>query len=409
MFNLLRTVLPLCLSLPIAIFAIGDVEIPLSDVVLVFGLVFFLLNSNTKAARYLYVVFILALLSVVIKQISEDVSMGLKPYFSVIFFLKPLLGYFAARGIIKNLADSNAVLRVMSFWMAVSLLLIFLDVIINYSGVPRADSVMNGSILGLPQYASYGVNSAACFYFVMFVVVLYSCAINLEKRLLNVFKMTALVAGTYLILGSLSREVILAFLLFAGLFFVSQRGHVKYLFVFVSIISATVAFYFLPDDLFNSSFLDAKIRQVVDGFSSGDFNHVSSGRFDLYEVALNQWLRSPIFGNGFHGYLLYPDLIIFDMEPEGLSPHNQYLTVLWKGGGAFFVAYFAYVFFLVRKSGIFSGERQPEYLLGLFYVCTFILLANLWDVLMVANFGAVFFFLLGVFESRVKAGEVSDA
>ena len=404
-----RILLPLCLSLPVAIFAIGGVDIPLSDVVLIFGLVIFLFNSNTKAARYLYILFILALLSVVMTQLSEDVSMGVRPYLSALFFLKPLLGYFAARGIIKKPSDAYAILHAMGFWMAVSLVLIFFDVVINYSGVPRADSFMNGSVLGLPLYASYGVNSAACFYFMMFVVVLYSCASNTDRSFLNVFKIFSLIAGIYLMIGSLSREVILAFLMFAGLFFMRHRGYIKYLYVFFSIIAAMIAIYTFPDNLFDASFLDAKVNQIVDGFASGDLNHVSSGRFDLYTVALNQWLRNPLFGNGFHGYLLHPDLIIFDIDPEGLSPHNQYLTVLWKGGLLFFIAYFYYVLLLLQKSRMFFDKRRPEYLLGIFYLCTFVVLLNLWDALMVPNFGAAFFFLLGVLEPRVKTGEYTNA
>jgi O-antigen ligase len=151
-----------------------------------------------------------------------------------------------------------------------------------------------------------------------------------------------------------------------------------------------------------SPFLDAKLRQVVEGFTQGDVNHIASGRFELYEVALNQFQRNPLFGNGFQGYALYPDLISFDIEPIGLSPHNQYLTTLWKGGIFFFLAYYAYLIFLLKESKVFSQERRSEKLLSAFYICTFVVIANVWDVLMVANFGAVFFFLLGILEERNK-------
>ncbi|MGV8898750.1 MAG: O-antigen ligase family protein [Burkholderiaceae bacterium] len=402
MNSLLKIFLPICLSIPIVIFTIADIEIPLSDIVLIVGLIFFLLNSNTKSAAFLYLVTIFAFISVLAIQISGAASQGLMPYLSVLFFLKPLLGYFAAKGIIKKPTDYTDVVRIISFFMSTSFLLIFVDVIVNYSGVPRADSSMNGSLLGIPQYASYGVNSAACYYFLMFAVIFYSYVTLSENRWMKLFKIISLLSGTYLLFGSLSREAILAYLFFVLLFILNKKTKIKYGVLVAMPIVFAILIYFIPNDLIDSSFLDAKINQIIDGFSQRDFNHISSGRFELYEVAFNQFLRNPFFGNGFHGYTLHPDLISFDIEPIGLSPHNHYITTLWKGGIFFFLAYYATIIFFLNKSKVFSQVNNSEKLLSSFYICTFVVIANVWDVLMVANFGATIFFILGILEARVN-------
>lgn len=228
MNSMLRIFIPVCLSIPIAILVVGDLEIPLSDMVLIIGLIFFLLNSNTRSAAYLYAVTMLAFISVAAVQIYEVTAPSIIPYLSVLFFLKPFLGYFAAKGIIKKPSDYIDVIRIMSIVMSISFLLIFSDVIINYAAIPRAESSMNGSFLGISQYASYGVNSAACYYFVMFVVILYSYMTLAESRWLKLFKIISLLSGTYLLVGSLSREAIVAFLLFLFLFILNSRPRVKY-------------------------------------------------------------------------------------------------------------------------------------------------------------------------------------
>ena len=409
MRQLLRIFIPLFLSIPIAIFSIDEIEIPLSDIVLVVGFIFFLVNLHRKSAIYLYVVSMFAFLSVAWIQFSIGESAGLRPYFSAIFFLKPLFAYFAAKTIVKTDLDCTKVLKTMGFLMSISVLLIFSDVVINHYGFPRAESSINGTILGIPQYAAYGVNSAASYYFVMFSIILYSLVNFSSQPWVKRFKFISLFCCAYLILGSLSREVILGFLLFLVLYVSTLRDYIKYMFVSCFVLGACLLWYFLSSGEINIFFLDAKIAQITEGFESGDFNSVSSGRFDLYATAINQWARSPLFGTGFHGYLLFPDLINFDIEPDGLSPHNQYLTTLWKGGVLFFVAYYAYVIFLLRQSRLFEPSSKGRDLMALFYICIFLIMANVWDVLMVPNFGTAFFFLLGVLELRFKNPDKSYA
>lgn len=409
MRRLLRILIPLFLSIPIAIFSIDDIEIPLSDIVLVIGFIFFIINSNRKSAVYLYVVSVFAFLSVAWIQFSVGESTGLRPYFSAIFFLKPLFAYFAAKAIVKSDLDCTLVLKTMGFSMSISVLLIFLDVVINHYGLPRAESSINGTILGIPQYASYGVNSAASYYFVMFSIILYSLVNFSSQPWVRRLKFVSLLCCTYLILGSLSRETILAFLLFLVLYVSARRNYIKYMLIICSVVGSGLLWHFFSGSELNASFLEAKVAQIVEGLESGDYNSISSGRFDLYAVAINQWVRSPLFGTGFHGYPLFSDLINFDFEPEGLSPHNQYLTTLWKGGILFFVAYYGYVIFLLRQSRLFEPSPKGGDLMVSFYICIFLIMANVWDVLMVANFGAAFFFLLGVLESRGKNPDKSYA
>ena len=395
MSGVLRVLFPLFLSIPIVIFGLDEFEVPLSDIVLLFGMLFLLRSLASKAALYFYLLFLLALLSVVVQMIF-GAPVEVKPFLSVLFFLKPLLAYFAALWVVKGPADGETVFRITGLSMITSIILIFLDVVINYSGVPRADSYINGSILGLTQYATYGVNTAACFYFVIFTLSVYTFCNPVNAQFLRLYGVIGAVCSGYLIIGSLSREVILALLLFVFLIVFEKQRKNRWLIFFGIVFVVVVCGLFLLEDIVNSPFLEAKVLQLVDGYHSGDFNSISSGRLELYWVALLQVLQGPFFGNGFHGYLLYPEIISFDLEPEGLSPHNQYLTTFWKGGLIFFIAYFSYLYMLIRDSRILAEPVGGGYVLRAFYISTFILLANLWDVLMVANFGAMFFFLIGV-------------
>lgn len=400
MHRFFRLILPILLALPIAIFQIFETEIPLSDLVLVIGFGYFLTSLNTKAAGYFTLVVICALISVIWIQLENGGSGGLRPYLSVIFFLKPLLGYFAARGIVKTDSDHIVVIRVLSLGMSAAIVSIFADVIVNFSGISRYDSYMNGSVFGLTQYATYGVNSAASFYFVMFAVILHSL-INLpNNRFIQFFHILALPCCAYLILGSLSREVILGFIFFIYLFYLTRVAYVKLiLFVLLALISF-VFLYFFAGTLFDSSFLTSKIDQIVDGWAMGDLNYMTSGRIDLYDVAVSQILQNPFVGTGFHGYQLLPELISFDLDPVGLSPHNQYLTTVWKGGIVFLIGYYLYLLFLLKKSKVFLRKFRQFDSLSIYVVCVLLIMANVWDVLMIANFGAAFFFILGVLEAR---------
>lgn len=409
MTRLLKVLLPIFLSIPVAIFFVDDTEIPLSDLVLFAGLIFLLKDLNTKAAKYFILMSAFAFLSVIWIQLTTDSASSFRPYFSVVFFLKPLLGYFAAKGIVRTDADCNFVLGLMSWVMSISILAIFIDVLIVHLGVSRAESYINGSIFGLNQYAAYGVNSAASYYFVIFAVILYSL-VNLQNQFwINFVKFLALFCCAYLIIGSLSREVIVGFLLFLMLYYLSQRRYIQYRILLFAIIGFWIFWHTILDKLIESTFFTAKIAQIVEGWSSGDLDHLTSGRWGLYEVALAQWMQSPLFGTGFHGYLLFPESITFDIDPAGLSPHNQYLTTLWKGGIIFFIAYYCYLIFLLRKSGLFRQVNYNPDLMLSFYMCTLLVLSNVWDVLMVANFGAAFFFLLGILESRDKEPKVTHA
>lgn len=404
MHRFFKLLLPIFLALPIVIFQIFETEIPLSDLVLAAGFGYLLISLNTKAALYFIVVVIFALLSVIWTQLEIGNNYGFRPYLSVIFFLKPLLGYFAARGIVKTNADHIVVIRALSLGMSVAIVSIFADVMVNFSGISRDDSFINGSVLGITQYATYGVNSAASYYFVMFAVILYSLTKLPNNRFFQYFYILALSCCAYLILGSLSREVILGFAFFIYLFYLTCVASVKRRLLLFFAISSVIFSYFFAGQILESEFLNAKINQVIDGWAIGDLNHITSGRIELYEVALNQILQSPVVGTGFHGYQLLPELISFDMDPVGLSPHNQYLTTIWKGGLVFLIAYYLNLLFLLKKSKVLLPKIRQFDSLSIYVVCVLLILANVWDVLMVANFGAAFFFILGVLEARENKG-----
>lgn len=405
----LKYLIPIFFGLPIAIFSVGELEIPLSDIALAIGFIYLVLGYKKKISVLYLFLFLIAIISVMLTQLAEPVEYSLRPYLSVVFFLKPILGYFAGAGIVKRRIDVDRVMFAIGSAMLVSIMLIFLDVLINFSGYPRADSSLNGSILGLPQYATYGVNSAACFYFLSFVMIIHLLNNRLASRVIKISCVFGVVAAIYLILGSLSREVILTLLLFVVISIISRKNVINY-FIALCVVGAGIFFfYYFIGSIIDSPLLEAKIAQISAGISMNDLNYISSGRIELYEVALTQLSNNPLFGNGFHGYALYANSVGFEGDLDGLSAHNQYLTALWKGGAFFFLLYFYLIFLLLKRSSLFKRNRSSDNILKLFYICVLVVAANLWDVLIIANFGGVFFFLLGVLASKVRFSGVSHA
>jgi O-antigen ligase len=152
----------------------------------------------------------------------------------------------------------------------------------------------------------------------------------------------------------------------------------------------------------------SKLGAGAAALAEGDLDAFSSGRITLYRYAIKDILIDPIFGNGFHGFFLH---ISPGEHAEAIagnnSPHNQFLTAVWKMGllAGFFYLLFLYEcmknLYLLRRrcerKAIFTG-------LWILMVVYLVVFCSFWDVLLVPLIGMFLMFLLGG-TSRIIARE----
>ncbi|KYG64749.1 hypothetical protein AZI86_11115 [Bdellovibrio bacteriovorus] len=388
--------LALILILPISMFEISGLQIPLSDIAVCFGGFFFL----TKIGRLETLIFCLAVLmsflAVFVIAIEHYGFLQIRPVLSVFFFYKPILGYFLAISVIKDKQTFEQILKWAQLLIFLFVVVVIFSVHAEYDGLFRDRmSVLQGDFFNLPLYAAFGVNSLASFYFLMAAVSILAAAMQFRSWQ-GALGLVNLVLLSYLIFNSASREALLAMMVFIfcvmGLFL---RRTPKVLVGVVFIFGTALVLFFTSD--YVGRVWAHKIDQIVTALERMDLDMLSSGRIGLYKIALQQWSKNILVGTGFHGFQLFIQDIPGIGYPAGLSPHNLYITALWKMGLVGFVPYVCFLYLILKKS--FSVDVPAGYKYVFISLCIAVLLVlnGVWEIFMVANFGTLFFFLLGAF------------
>ena len=381
------------LALPVALYNYGNSGVVLADVVSVIGALLFLRRFHTYEAFFLAGAAVLGFAAIVLSLGNEGMA-PLRQIGSWIFFFKPCLAYFCALFVIRTEDDARRFFGSFSLVAWLVLISLFSTIIYSHGGLVRSDSEINGSVFGLPPFGAFGVNSLATFFAVCSFIGFLAWIIE-TKRKLKLLHLTGAFGFACLTVFSLSREAILG-LLVMYIFFMSSmfsKRPVSVFFLMVIVISGLLAS--LPW-LERSQLFDVKLAQIRTGLELGDWDYLSSGRLRLYTAALHRIAENPFGGTAFLGF----DAAlqgIFEIESvEGLSPHNQYITAGWKmgiPGALFYLA--AVVAMLFRAARDVDGYYR--HWLFAFAAGFLLVFANLWDVLMVPNVGALFFFTLGAF------------
>lgn len=382
------------LAVPIVFIKIAGIDAPLSDLTLLFSLPIFLFGPISKEKILLSICILLSVISIFAVSVFYADQIELNPIVSFIYFFRPYFAYFLAVYLIRDKVDFD--LQFTLFARIFSFVAIVISASIILSGSPvRIDGELMGNFLGLAVFGTYGVNSLAVLYVLMFVVIFVNLISKNEENLyFRVFHILGLCALIFMILGSASREALLGFIVFLSFYTVAylKKNKVKAMIVVGLIIYSLVALYFRFQDLIDGALL-VVINRSLDAFESGDWDEFSSGRFSLVSLALKDIGTSPLFGTGFYGFNLFNKLSL-----ENSSPHNQYITSLWKMGLFAATFYFLFIFSIVKGSKVsYSSTRAYFIALGIrrLSLVVFAVFCLTWDVLMVPNVSMIFMFLIG--------------
>lgn len=396
----------LCLAVPVTIGRVFGVEIPLSEVVVLTAIPFYFVTPMTREKGLLTAAIaasILALFGAEAMGLDREVR---PPLLSLAYFYLPYLPFFAGYKLVRDVTDLNRIVRLMA-WISVAVAVVVTLSIVasgepvrverveDVLGVPTLGATLNGSLLGMPLYARWGVISLAVYYGTMLEVILVRLW---YLRPPGVFGVTAHIVGAacvaYLVVGSLSRTVILGLLVFVLVMAgdaMRQSGRRGVVLTLGICAAASLWVWTSVGGLSGESTLSLEIRRHRETLESGDIEAFSTGRLTLATAAIADLARSPLTGSGFHG---------FDPKVEwnNSSPHNQYLTALWKMGFPAAVFYFAFLYRCLRNlNRLRKTHRSTPAVTGLFAIVLSYALGfcMTWDVLLVPLTGSLVMFLLG--------------
>ena len=91
-------------------------------------------------------------------------------------------------------------------------------------------------------------------------------------------------------------------------------------------------------------YIESIIQRFLSGneFGMGILTRITTGRYDIWQIYMNDWLFSPtkiMFGAG-----------IFTNEPYYLNIHNSYLFILYRFGILGTAAIIAFLVYILRKA-----------------------------------------------------------
>jgi O-antigen ligase len=387
-------VLAFLLATPLTLYSYETTGVVPADFVSAFGFVIFLAQTRTREGVILLVAIFCALISwAQSAYVFSEAS--LYTLGSLVFLFKPCFTYFAALYFIKDRGDINRFFNWFGFFVFFVFAGFLYSVVFNFGGVFRSESELQVDLYGFAVFGFYGVNSLAayiamCTFFSIF-------ALRFKGDLVPRVSMAFIVfCGIFLTISSLSREAIVGLFVMFLSYAIFNKFGLRFLF------AVALAFVVVLPVIFDSQIFEAKVVQVLDGFDSGDFDKISSGRLSLYMAAFQDFYDNPLRGTGFRGFSRNNILLDQFDDVAGLSPHNTYITPFWKGGVFVGLFYIWFLISIVFKSIDCSTLPQRRWLIS-FYMGFLIFMGNLWDVLIIPNVGAIFFFLCGMF-CRINIG-----
>jgi len=401
-----------CLGIPAVLTRLLDVEVPLSVLACLASVPFYFLIPNIREKFYITAAFVLAVISVLFNAVFVSRNVETAPFLSLVYFFSPYLLFFSGYRLVTSDEDMSFALR----WFSVIFALVSFVVVSGIfaaGGTVRVEGELLGSLLGLKLYGTYGVNSLAVFFATMFAVLVVHVFYGERHRHIAVVPYLLGMAGLlFLLIGSLSREAILGcgLFLFLSILYLMKRSPLLGL-----ILGGTIAALgFVVADRYGEAIgliWSSKLGVGSSALGEGDLDAFSSGRITLYRYAVMDILRDPIFGNGFHGFFLHNVPGLHDEAIAGNnSPHNQFLTAVWKMGLVAGTFYLLFIYrcmknlYLLQRSEGKAAMYTGLWILMLVYLLVF---CSFWDVLLVPLIGMFLMFLLGGV-ARIHAMERSS-
>ena len=168
-------------------------------------------------------------------------------------------------------------------------------------------------------------NMPMSFYAVMVPLLLSSADIT-KNRILQLIGWGLAVAAALIVVGSLSRSSTMA-LIIATSFYLAWTGRQALLvgsFVVVCLISIVgFGLFAALQDTYVVAVLTERVQDRIDRSMESD--DPSSGRYEIWQIAIELCAEKPVFGYFFESFSRY--VSEFD------TPHQQYLEILYKCGG----------------------------------------------------------------------------
>ena len=363
---------------------------PIAMLVIPIALLSFVKAKSTEALLLL-IACLLASISILLATLfAADAS--LRPLISLAFFFSPVTLYFLAREYITTKIAFLIFLRYSLFFSIALVVSLFASIFIFGDGIVRTDGVMNGTFALLPLSGAYGVHTLVDHYFLVCLVVIYYAQSGAATRTERIASLSVVLFLAYLMILSLSREIILAIVVVGVVSAFRSMSVLK-----ASIVVATLSFCIYMSIGRIPSLDSAWRTKIFQTVHAADLNDLSSGRLELQSIAIAQLRRSPLAGTGFYGYALDYKANDANEDLSGWSTHIYYLTTAWKMGLVAAIPFFIFLFRVVKDSITFSRVTFPKsaklYTVGLF--AFFVVLNMLWDALLAPGIMCLFAFFVG--------------
>jgi O-Antigen ligase len=385
-------IIAVALAAPISLLTYFETGLPISILVSILGCCLVPRYRNHKVGLAYVAAIALSFLAFLYSSLLVAGEIKFAAAISVIFFFLPAGSFFLGAFTINSQDKMSLFIKIYSRFFLGFFFLYVASIVFLDNGTVRTEGTMNGSILGLSIYGAYGVHSFIAFLFVSFFIVQesYNKYNYISNSVYHIFVLMFL----YITVFSLSREAIVG--LAALLFFyikdwITQKRSVPKIYRYFAPICLIIIIYFRFEDI--SYVWETRLTQSLE---SSDINDLSSGRFSLVELAIEQFLRNPFFGTGFYGYSLYGNQIAgFEDGLAGWSTHYYILTALWKMGGVPFFCYILFWIFALSYQRIEKDSRLRSIYFNRMLLMTWIVLNQFWDALLVPNVMGVIMFVAG--------------
>lgn len=370
-------------------------SIPIIAIIIPVALVYFLKSNSKESLLMLFALFFSCLAILAVLPFSSSIS--IKPLGSIFLFFSPVTFYFLSRKIIITNSEFVFFLKASLYSSTLLIFSLCLSIFIFGDGVIREMGVMKGDFFLLSLSGTYGVHTLVAHYFLISIIVFYYAKSGYASKLDIFASWIVLLFLLYLMIFSLSREVLLAIIFTASILIFRYLSTSKAIILLLLVIlTVSLGVFYLFDD--NSSWA-TKVAQTM---AADSLNELSSGRIELQKLAISQLANSPFTGTGFHGYELnftssegYDDL-------RGWSTHAYYLTTIWKMGlvaGTFFLIFL----FLITKDSMNYSKKyfhESHKMYSVAVICFFIFINLLWDALLATSVMSLFSFLVGSMRMR---------
>lgn len=321
---------------------------------LVFFMPDFIKNIGLDKVEYIFILYFL-LLMLSKKYYPQNFIVNIMMFYHVYIFLITLLNGGSLDFIfifIKNVAYimifdfmiSKKKEEVLSCIMGILLLYCTIDLlslIIYPDGIYQTELVWNQWSTSVNAIWFFGGKNGRWFYYAIVInIVLYKHCINKSKRLSRCFLLAAVASVLSAYLEQSATSIVVLIIMSIGIYIALNNQ--KFISIRFEILPMIIAYFIMQICIFfgQTFFLTYFVQSIL--HRSMTF----SNRTFIWAKAIMEFLKNPILGKGYIGYLEARE--IFGSLTYNHA-HNQWLQVLLNGGVSLFLV-FLYMFINIAKN-----------------------------------------------------------